>query len=67
MRKRNQAYKIRRAKRRLTRIFRVIDEWMIQPKEERIRYNFESEVYPKLSMKLLNYSKFILSNTGKLS
>jgi hypothetical protein len=67
MRNRNQAYKIRRAKRRSTRIFRVIDEWMIQPKEERVRYNFESEVYPKLSMKLLNYSKFILSNTGKLS
>lgn len=67
MRNRNQAYKLRRAKRRITRIFRVIDEWNIQPKEERIRYNFESEIYPQLEIKLLNFSKFLLSNTGKLS
>lgn len=67
MRNRNQAYKLRRAKRRITRIFRIIDEWMIQPKELRSHYNFESEVYPRLENKRINYSNFLRSNIGNLN
>jgi hypothetical protein len=67
MRNRNNAYKIRRAIRRRNRIDRIINDWMMQTKEDRIKHNFETEFYPKLHFKQLTFTIFLRSRIGKLN